>query len=304
MGETVIGKSFAKNFGGKGANQAVQCARLGVNVSFCGKIGKDAYGNEYRQQLLNEGVNVRNLLESTEQQTGIASITVGDDGSNTIIIIPGSNYDIFSHDIDSFRNEIAEANVLICQNELISQSTRKALNIAREVGTISILNPAPVNNKVETMQLISLCDIVCPNEVELSELTTSPVTTNAEIVVAARKLLTETTCKSVIVTLGARGACIVRENDSIFLSCDSNVKAIDTVGAGDSFIGTMASNIARGSSITESVRKAIHCASVSVTRYGAQVSYPRLYELEEEYQPKKFSNIRKLSKLGFQKIVD
>jgi ribokinase len=233
--------SFEKNFGGKGANQALQCARLGVKTVFCGCVGGDSLGDEYITQLRIENVEAI-MKQSNNQGTGVASITVDEGGQNTIVIVQGANLSLTKDEIIS-REEILFQNskVLICQNEIPYETTKESLVLAKKYQLISIFNPAPYTKDIEK-SLIELCDIVCPNELELSSLTGLATTTNEEIKIAAEFLLSFG-CKAVIVTLGSRGAFLAQKSsinnghEAEFFEVENKVNAIDTVGAGDSFIG-------------------------------------------------------------------
>lgn len=323
-GETIMGSSFETNFGGKGANQAVQCARLGINVSMCGKIGSDSYGDSYYASFQRENVDVSHLLRPAigssrlviiikaiihfyltfmlnRIRTGIANINVGeDDGSNTIILTPGVNTDYSPDDVAALDDTIRLSKVVICQNEIPGPSTHKALQLSRDHQTISIFNPAPahIDNIAAIHEMISLADIVCPNEGELSLLTNLPTDTDDQVESAA-KILLDLGCEAVAVTLGGRGAYVChrdpKESTSIisyFLSTEK-VNVVDTVGAGDSFIGTLASYIARGTSLKTAIKRALYCASQSVTRKGSQKSYSFLDDINAEFRPPTTVNIEK-----------
>jgi ribokinase len=277
-GETVFGSGFAKNYGGKGANQAVQASRLGIDVSMCGCVGRDSLGEEYLRQFDIENVDTV-LLRRSAKTTGIASINVDSSGANTIVIVPGANEDV---EIDShLAAHIKNARVLICQNEIPFSATLEALQIAKTSPTLSILNPAPAS--LQLVDLITFCDIICPNETELCTLTSLPTHTEAEIQIAGDKLLSYG-CKVVIVTLGEKGAYVATKVKNLFIRT-SIVNAIDSTGAGDSFIGTLASNLSRGCSLQQAVKNALFCATISVTRPGAQKSYAYQYEIPQEFQP-------------------
>lgn len=276
VGQTIQGTSFETNCGGKGANQIVQCARLNVKSGLLSAVGKDSYGGSYLNQLIKEGVDVSMMKSSESSGTGTASICVDEKGQNFIIIVQGANLEISEEDVRLNEESIQNSNILLCQNEIPLSSTIESLKLAKKHKTISILNPAPADAKILTA--VEFCDIICPNEVELSVLTGLPTYTDEEIQTAAAVLL-EKGCKAVIVTLGARGAYMKTNTTSKFFTT-STVEAIDTVGAGDSFIGSLASSIARGSSLNESIERALFCASVSVTRKGAQKSYANVAELE------------------------
>lgn len=234
-GETVFGKSFQQSFGGKGANQAVQCARLGVKTTMVGCVGPDSYGDEYLQQLQREGVNSDTVIRSSASRTGTAIIEVDDKGQNTIIIVQGANLELSQDHLHSIENLIADTKVVLLQNEIPIETTRKALLLCKKHGTISVLNPAPASEHLR--ELIPLCDIFCPNETELSALAGLPTETDEQIQAAGARLI-EWGCSTLVVTLGARGACVIDKVKQFTLfPTVHQVTPVDTVGAGDSFIG-------------------------------------------------------------------
>ena len=144
----------------------------------CGKVGSDAWGVEYIENMKKFGINTNNFTRG-EAQTGIASIFVAESGANSIVIIPGANNEISTFDVDAVSHEIQTARILVCQNEIPLTSTMRALEIAREHNTLSILNPAPASPSL--VSVINLCDIVCPNETELAVITGMPVDTIPEV---------------------------------------------------------------------------------------------------------------------------
>lgn len=238
LGETVFGHSFQKTFGGKGANQSVQCARLGVKCAIVGAVGVDSYGDEYLAQLAKERVDTGNLRRSTVANTGTASIQVDKHGQNTIIIVQGSNLDFTPEHVCAVEDSIRQSNIVMCQNEVPVGVTKETLLLCRKHNVVSILNPAPASAAV--LEVLPLCDIFCPNETELASLSGMPTTTDDEIIAAAENLL-EMGCNIVIVTLGARGALLVQRGKFRLFPTVLQVHAIDTVGAGDSFIGKLTS---------------------------------------------------------------
>ena len=230
----MFGTSFQTSFGGKGANQAVQCARLGIKVSMAGMVGTDSYGSDYLQQLAKEGVNVDSIKVSSTKTSGTASIQVDSRGQNSIIIVQGANLDLSPAVVQSLEATIEQASIVLCQNEIPVESTKEVLKMCAKHGTVSVLNPAPASAAM--VDLIPLCDIFCPNETELASLSGLPAGTDEEIQRAAERLLSFG-CKIVLVTLGARGAYLARAGECKFFTEVPQVQAVDTVGAGDSFIG-------------------------------------------------------------------
>ncbi len=244
IGETIHGTHFQKSFGGKGANQAVQCGRLGVKTAFIGMVGEDTHGNEYFDNLSIENIDTSYVSRSTIH-TGIASIWVDESGKNSIVIVPGANLCLSVIPLQEFMqsNRAINTKVVVFQNEVNEVVNLQSLKWIREnfPKMVSIFNPAPATEGCRDMA--KLCDILCLNEVELSFLSDLPTKTDEEVKVAALTLL-EIGCKAVVVTLGDRGAALLlpdRNRLSVLfrLFPTKHVKAVDSVGAGDSFLGSV-----------------------------------------------------------------
>ena len=311
-GQTVKGTLFEKNYGGKGANQAVAAARLGCSVALCGKVGPDAFGSEYLEHLRkNEGVSTESVGEAMDLSTGVAQITVSSAGENCIVIIPGANDDVTEeYAQDALREAISPytntTKVLLLQNEIPLQTSMSAMRIAKSINKDirCIFNPAPAPTDAREMfsELKGKSiDIICPNETELASLTGLPTETESEVEYAARELLNGCQAKAVIVTRGSNGAYLLTNGDgddgdddmdenssmagdvSRFFPADK-VSAVDTTGAGDSFIGTLGANLCRGVALEKSIKNALHCASQSVMDQGAQVSYKHHDDLLPRYR--------------------
>ena len=285
--ETCFGKKFMQSYGGKGSNQIVQAARLGVRTVMIGSLGNDSFGSSYIDQFNKEGVLWKGIRStSPEYTTGIAHITIADNGSNSITIIQGANNLLSEADVINNSDSISKSKVLICQNEIPKEAVLAGLKIAKANNVLSIFNPAPAQSMSELMDILLLADIVVPNEIELSTLTGLSTDNEGQIEIAAKLLMETIKCKFVIVTLGEKGCCLVADDMCVFINTDT-VNAIDTVGAGDSFIGTLSACLSSmplsTSSLLESTSKALYCASQSVTRNGAQVSYCFRHELPEDF---------------------
>lgn len=241
VGQTIHGSSFSQNFGGKGANQAVMAARLGLASSMCGMVGADGFGDGYREQLQREGCSTEHLLRSADRSTGIAHIAVDSSGQNTIVIVPGANEGLSEEDVRGFRPVLEQSAVLLCQNEIKLASTVEALKLGRECQCVTIFNPAPAS--AECVQALPFADIVCPNETELALLTSLPTESDAEVLRAAAALMERSNggCRAVVVSLGSRGACVVTAATAAFVPAPA-AAAVDTVGAGDCFLGARAAS--------------------------------------------------------------
>ena len=284
QGETILSKDFKKISGGKGANQAVAAKRLGANVSFIGKVGMDDNGSELLRALKEDKIDISHIKVDENEPTGMAIITVDDDGKNSIVVVPGANMKINNDSIDTAKNIIKESKLLIAQFETTVEATIEAFKIAKENGVITVLNPAPAKEVPD--ELLRLTDIIAPNETEAFELTNIKVDDNKSIKEAADKFI-EKGVKFVIITLGERGAALVSK-ERLTIVPAYKVKAIDTTAAGDSFIGALASKLQNEDeiefdTIEKSIKFANKVSSIVVQKQGAQPSLPYLDEVISIY---------------------
>jgi len=284
-GETVTGGTFKQYLGGKGANQAVAAVRSGASTSFIGKIGTDIFGNQMISQLAEEGINMSNIIRDSENASGVAFILIDGNGENMISVAPGSNFNLSTEEIDSKADIIKNANVLVVQMEIPLKTIEEVFKIASEGKTIKILNPAPL--KPIPLEILEKTDYLIPNEGELYRLC-SFLNLHEEIregefqINRASKELVKLGIKNVITTLGDKGCLIYLGKEDKFIEISApKVEAVDTVGAGDCFIGVLASRLSQGEPIIKAVKYAIIAASIAVTRKGAQDSMPSLNEIEE-----------------------
>ena len=275
-GETLHGSRFLMGFGGKGANQAIMAAKLGGDVAMVTKLGRDVFGENILENFESFGVDTRHVHFTDKAVSGVAPIAVDPEGHNAIIIVMGAN-DLLSRDeIEAARPAIAAADILVCQLEIPLEITLDALRIAQEENVKTLLNPAPARPGLPE-ELYRWTDIFCPNESETQLLTEMPVGTLYECEKAAR-ILIERGPGAVILTLGERGSLLVIENTTEHVPVES-VKAVDTTGAGDAFIGSLAFFMASGRTLSESIKSANRIAAVSVQSSGAQTSFPEAKDL-------------------------
>jgi len=279
MGETLHGTNFRMGFGGKGANQAIMAAKLGGEVTMITKLGKDVFGEKTLKNFKDWGVKTEHIHFTDKAFSGVAPIAVDPEGNNAIIIVTGANDYLTKEEIEAARKTIAESQILICQLEIPPEISLEAMRIAREEGTITILNPAPANPNLSDNYFI-LSDILCPNESETELLTDLHVGTLKEAETAARVLI-ERGAGKVILTLGERGSLLVTGKSSEYIPVEK-VKAFDTTGAGDAFLGSLAFFIANGKPVSDAVRRANTIAAISVQSPGTQTSFPLAKDLPEE----------------------
>ncbi|XP_025068130.1 ribokinase isoform X4 [Alligator sinensis] len=226
-GETVIGHKFFIGFGGKGANQCVQAARLGAKTSMICKVGKDSFGNEYIENFKRNEISTEFVGQTEDAATGAASIIVNSEGENVIVIVPGANLLVDSEDLKRAADVICKAKVIVCQLEITPATSLEALKMAHASGVKTLFNPAPAQADLHP-QFYTLSDILCCNETEAEILTGLPVG-NPEDAGKVGSLLLERGCKLVIVTLGAEGCVMISKEDPIPKHVPAGkVKAMDT----------------------------------------------------------------------------
>jgi len=272
LGETVSGTRFQPGFGGKGANQAVMGAKLGAQVTMITKIGDDSFGRDMLQNYKSLNLDTSYVLVTDEASTGVAPIWVEEtSGNNAIIVAAGANDLLTPKDIEAAHSAITSAQVLICQWEIPLETTLAALRIARKQNVTTIFNPAPIRSQLPD-EAYKLSDIFAPNETETEVLTGLPVGTIEEATVAGQALLARGAGK-VILTLGERGSLLVEPTKTTHIPT-SVVQAVDTTGAGDSFMGSLSYFFAAGVALPLAIERANHIASISVQSHGTQSSFP------------------------------
>ncbi len=282
--ETLTGQSFHLGIGGKGGNQAVMAARLGARVRMISKVGRDVFGEKIVQNYRDQGIDTTFVQFDEAQATGVAAIVVDDDARNCIIVIPGANRSLTPAEIRTASAALEGAALLLCQLEVPVETVQVAFHLARASGIKTILNPAPA--RALPNELLTLADYCIPNETELEVLTGRTFTTLEEAEAAARLLLRQGP-QTVIVTLGEKGSLIVEEQKSVQVA-GFPVRAVDTTGAGDAFIGSLAVFLAEGRSLEDAVRQANAVAALSVTRLGTQASFPSRTEVEAFFTKQKW----------------
>ncbi|XP_076025651.1 ribokinase [Genypterus blacodes] len=274
-GETIHGHKFFIGFGGKGANQCIQAARLGAKTAMVCKVGKDFFGDNYIQNFKDNGVHTGFVGQTSDAATGAASITVNDAGENAIVIVAGANMLLGAEELQDARAALSRAKVLVCQLEISPLSSLRALRTAQENHVRTVFNPAPATPDLDP-EFYRVSDVFCCNESEAELLTGSSVATVEEARRAGAELLRRG-CGSVIVTMGPQGSVVMKAQDSASQHIPTTaVKAVDTTGAGDSFIGALAFYMAHYPTmpLEEMAQRANQVASVSVQAVGTQTSYP------------------------------
>jgi len=277
MGETLPGTRFQMGFGGKGANQAVMAAKLGAEVAMITKVGEDIFGRDTLKNYETLGFDTRYVLFTDQASTGVAPIWVDEStGNNAIIVVAGANDLLSPADVVAARGAITSAQIVVCQWECPLETTLAALRIGREAGVMTLFNPAPARTELPP-EAYQLSDILSPNESETELLTGRSVATLAEAEAAARILLGRGAGR-IVLTLGERGSLLVDENSVQHVPAPK-VQAVDTTGAGDAFMGSLAYFLALGAPLLEAMRRASQIAAISVQSPGTQSSFPTAADL-------------------------
>ena len=276
-GETIIGGKFFMNAGGKGANQAVAAARLGGNVSFMAKVGNDHFGSRSIEQYKAEGVNVEHITVDNDQPSGVALIMVDSHGENCIAVASGANALLLPADVERAKEMIEQGDIVLMQLETPMETVEYAAHLAHKKGKKVILNPAPAMSLSDA--LLGNLYMLIANETE-TEFLTGVKITDMESVCRAADVISDKGVKNVVITLGSKGA-FVKENDTYHKVPAIKVKAVDATAAGDTFCGALCVALAERKGILEAVEFANKCASVTVTRMGAQSSLPYRAEIDK-----------------------
>jgi ribokinase len=268
-GETVVGRTFALGFGGKGANQAVMASRLGARVSIVNCLGLDVFGDMTLENFEREGIDVTHVTRTAAAASGVAPIWVEPDGANRIIVVPGANEQLRPEDAARAIAEADAVDVVLGQLEIAQDVTAAAFAAAHERSALTVLNPAPAAILVPA--LLAATDWLVPNEVEAAAL----APTMSALAALGPRL---------VVTLGERGASLLGADGQVVEIGAEQVDAVDTTGAGDAFVGAFAYGLATGMGEEAAVRLGCACATASVLRRGTQSSFlgreeaARLYE--------------------------
>ncbi len=276
-GETVLGDRFEMVSGGKGANQAVACARLGAETWFVGRVGNDWFGDTLLRNLQVVGVNTQFVTRDEEASSGVALIFVDEQGQNEIVVVAGANGRLRPSDVDAATDVFASANALLVQLEIPLDTVGYALATAAQHGALVVLNPAPAQPVPD--EWLELVDVWVPNEREAEGLTGIAVT-DLESAEQAAKALLNRGAKSLVITLGANGALMVTPEVTRHFPAFP-VQAVDATAAGDAFVAALTVRLAEGATLEEAVRFANAAGALACTKVGAQPSMPTRKEIED-----------------------
>ncbi len=275
IGQTVFGSGLLKLEGGKGANQAVSIGKLGGKVSMIGMLGDDNFADILKENLEKNNVDTKNIYVTDSEPTGTALIMVNSNGDNSIVVVPGANFELKEKYINE--EQLEGTAYLLSQFEVPKETIAKAFKIARDKGIKTILNPAPAS--VISDELLSLTDIIIPNETEFEIITNIAADSRESIFNGAKQLFSKGV-KELIITLGSKGAFYINSKGESYESGAYIVDALDTTAAGDSFIGGLVTKLSEGRDIKESIEYAMKVGAITVSRKGAQASLPTKDEIE------------------------
>ncbi|MCZ8515728.1 ribokinase [Paenibacillus filicis] len=274
-GETVSGRDVRYMPGGKGANQAVGCARLGAEVAHIGAVGDDVFGRQIADKFSSLGLRTEGLAVLAGEPTGIASIYHTPE-DNCIAVVPGANAACTPDYVERHAEAIRAARLLLVQLEIPLPAVQRALELAREAGVVTVLNPAPAQPL--SRELLSLADWVTPNETEFAALSGSAPQTETEWQAALQRYQAEHG-PAVLVTRGAKGCSYLAADGTLRTVPAPVVNVVDTTGAGDALNAAFGFGLASGWSVEEAAAFAVKAASLSVTRFGAQEGMPSYDEV-------------------------
>ena len=275
-GETIMADELVTVFGGKGANQAIAAKRLGGKVSFITKLGDDHYGQTYRWYLIKNGLDPKWILKDKELPTGVALIELNPNGENRIIVSQGANGSLSESDLKRFRPIWKGIHIFVTQLETPLPAVETGLNIAKDQGILTLLNPSPPVQL--SPNILSLVDFLVPNEWEAQYLTGIKMRGKEDIRKMGERLLDMGT-RNVVITLDPQGLFFNDESEEIWMDA-FKVKAVDTTAAGDAFIGALACGLSEKRPIREALTFANGAGALATTKLGAQPSLPSRKEVE------------------------
>lgn len=273
-GETLMASAFSISPGGKGSNAAVAAARQGACVALIARIGDDDFGRMGMDLWKAEGIATGHVEQAAGERSGVAQILVYDDGDNSIAVYPGAGAGLGARHAQAATDLLVHCRVVMASCEVPVEATLEAFHLARQENAITVLNPAPARPLPD--ELLALVDVLTPNESELLELAGPGCAGSMDV--AALQLLARGT-RSVLVTLGAAGCRLYQPGQAPVDLAGHAMPVADTIGAGDTFTGTLAAALARGEALSAAMQWANAAAALSVTRHGAISGIPTQAEV-------------------------
>jgi len=278
-GETIVGSNFFVTPGGKGANQAVACSRLGLNTVMIGRVGNDDFANNLIENFKNENISVEGVFKDSSTYTGVANIILDSDGQNSIIQAPGANYLCQDEELNYLKNIIKDIDLLVLQSEIPMNVSCEAAKIAKSHNKLVVWDPAPANTLPDSAY--EYIDYFIPNQTEAQTLSGIKEVITENQAMEASKIFIDRGVKNVIITMAELGAYGYNNKESYFIKTPSDITVVDSVAAGDAFSGGLSLGISKNVEFKEMIYSGIISGCVAVQKSGATDSMPFKEEFDE-----------------------
>ncbi|QOR35380.1 ribokinase [Clostridium sp. 'deep sea'] len=281
VGETILASSGEYFFGGKGANQAIACAKLGAECAFIGRVGADKFGQAYLNNFNQHNIDCQGVIVSKSSGTGLAFITVDEQAHNNIVVMQNANKEITINDVLAYEKLIDQCEFILLQLEIPLEAVKQIISLAYQKGKKIILNPAPCQKL--NPELLSKLYVLTPNETEAYQIVNKALntdTTNINNLVAVGQQILTQGVKNLIITIGSYGVLHFYQNE-VYHYKGYLVNAEDTTGAGDTFNGALLYYLSQGYSFPEAITNAQAAAALCTLKLGAQTAMPTAQEVSE-----------------------
>jgi|TARA_B100001750_G_scaffold32878_1_gene22768 ribokinase len=275
-GETIVGNDFVVTPGGKGANQAVACGRLGLKTSMIGRVGNDTFADQLISNLNDEKINTDGITKDKNTHTGIATIILDENGENSIIQTPGANYLCGDDELNYLKSKISEFDLVVLQSEIPINISLSAAKIAKNANKLVIWDPAPANELPD--EAYKYIDYLIPNQTEAQTLSGLDDVLNDKQALEASKIFLDKGVKNVIITMAEQGAFGYNGRESYFIDIPDDIKVIDSVAAGDAFSGGLSLGISEELEFKKLIIYGVLSGSIAVQKPGATDSMPTIKE--------------------------
>ena len=275
-GETIVGNDFVVTPGGKGANQAVACGRLGLKTSMIGRVGNDTFADQLISNLNDEKINTDGITKDKNTHTGIATIILDENGENSIIQTPGANYLCGDDELNYLKSKISEFDLVVLQSEIPINISLSAAKIAKNANKLVIWDPAPANELPD--EAYKYIDYLIPNQSEAQTLSGLDDVLNDKQALEASKIFLDKGVKNVIITMAEQGAFGYNGKESYFIDIPNDIKVIDSVAAGDAFSGGLSLGISEELEFKKLIIYGVLSGSIAVQKPGATDSMPTIKE--------------------------
>ena len=275
-GETIVGNDFVVTPGGKGANQAVACGRLGLKTSMIGRVGNDTFADQLISNLNDEKINTDGITKDKNTHTGIATIILDENGENSIVQTPGANYLCGDDELNYLKSKISEFDLVVLQSEIPINISLSAAKIAKNANKLIIWDPAPANELPD--EAYKYIDYLIPNQTEAQTLSGLDDVLNEKQALEASKIFLDKGVKNVIITMAEQGAFGYNGKESYFIDIPNDIKVIDSVAAGDAFSGGLSLGISEELEFKKLIIYGVLSGSIAVQKPGATDSMPTIKE--------------------------